>query len=312
MSRRDPYGTGRSARSAHVRCVSRVFAAFSLVAIVAFHGGACAQPTWEHVLETDPRKHWLANVFIDSNEAMTWVAGGRDLLVSGSNTDASRLPLPGQMVEAFGRSADGSVDAVGADSAVWRRVNAHEWKLEHSEPRSRDRRKHLLTALYALALPEGPVLLTHAGTAYVLVRDAQGQWQAPKDPEQAKRLLSLAINGPALTLPQGCQSLQWRWIDAHSGLLLCRDDRVFLWNGASLEPVGRMPHKCEIMFSVARRGQELFTSCGVEGTLLHYESKWLPVATMVGIRGVSANGRCVVVTSDRRVSRHCLPKRSGD
>jgi hypothetical protein len=272
--------------------------------------------SWEKVFDggTD---FLIGAVHAASRDA--WIAGGSRGVVTGSGRGIKVDSTHDRAVLGFFADGPASVYAVGQGELIWR-FDGNAWTEEHVgrlAPKGRDggirRGADLLHFAYReSASPSAP--LVALGPSLVLVRQPDGTWTKPAEPDRV-RLWKLGQLGPSELAgrPAKCDALAWRWIRTNLAMFFCADRRAFLYEGAAVTAKGKMPPQCgPSTTSIAHAAGELFASCAsstlwrTSGETWH-EIPGPPDKRLKEIPSLSVADGCLFVAGDHAVWRSCGP-----
>jgi hypothetical protein len=285
--------------------MSLVVVRFALAAALLAGGPGAAraeEPGWEKLFDVG-RGAWLAAVYAEGDQ---WFAGGKEVLVKGGPVGATAEPRPGKTILGL-KGGPAGLLALGADQLILR-FDGKTWVQEHftappARPTPRTSYASVLHSSNTLGA-SGP--LVAYGPRAVLVRQPDGRWTAPAEPER-ERLSRLAQQGPRGHVPPRCAPYGWFWLPGDRGLLTCHGGRTFVIEKDRDQAAGTLPRSCaDSGEALAERARALYMLCA--GHLWRSgEGRWTAVAAPSDLRAVAATPRCLFVASDRSVWKSCAP-----
>ena len=261
---------------------------------------------WEKVFSAPGADGWISSVWATGRD--DWFAGGGWGVVRGSKVGLEREGTPGRAVLGFVVEGPGSVFALGQDELILH-FDGERWTEEHHgpDPKRSGRGADLLHSGFRDGTPDAP--LVAFGPWLVLVRQNEGRWTLPPEPER-NRLSLLGELGPEIKRPAKCDAAGWRWIGKNKGAFFCHDRRAFIFDSGVVTPKGTMPRQCQTTIDslVFARG-EIYASCA-HGTLWRTDGMtWRPVAAPKGLKeipSVSVTDDCIFVAGGHSVWRSCV------
>jgi hypothetical protein len=268
-------------------------------------GGSSEPPGWERLYEVAEKDARLSAVWAD--DAGTWVAGGKGVLVRGGPAGLEREPVGERTIVGLSSDGRGGVFAVGWDELVLH-FDGKKWVEEHFKagPPKGKRGRHnedLLQHVADLPARARPALVAY-GPWLVLIRQPDGSWRQPPENERYD-LVMLAQTGPRTGRPAGCAGADWDWLANDRSLFSCHDNRAFLNSGGQAKELGVLPRECQAgIRPSAIRGSEVFTLC--DGHIWRSAvNQWKRVTAPERIQAFTVAGRCIYVATNGAVSQHC-------
>jgi hypothetical protein len=282
---------------------------FALVALLAGGGkNGDAEPSWEKLYDLGAAENWLSSLHAEGDQ---WFAGGKEILIKGGPAGASPEAHPGKTILGLSSTPNG-LFALGADQLILR-LDGKAWNEEHftappARPTARTKYAAILHSADALGTEEAAPLVAY-GPRGVLIREPDGSWVAPAEPERA-RLSRLAQQGPRKLVPPKCAPYGWHWLPADRGWLTCHGGRTFVIENSGARATGSLPKVCaDGGEGLAERGSELYTLCA--GRLWKSGAgRWTAVPAPADLRALAATPRCLFVASERAVWRSCSSRQA--
>jgi hypothetical protein len=273
--------------------------------------GQAAPGPWEILFTASGRDQWLTAVWPRRDGA--WIAGGKNVLVSGKDDAAKVTAIPGTVVYRFGEDSTGRVVAVGLRAMIWEQ-EGEGFRLVHQShsplPKGRAAYGDLLYGIGHLDPSSTDTLMAFGPSDLIAYRLPDGTWETKRDPA----LASWAQTGPPkATLPPGCQRLYWHWLERNEAFLLCHDSRAFLVSNDVPRAAGRLPAACkDDVYAVSRDQNDLYLSCGSSQKLWRqrgYQPSWTQVqGAPSGVRDMVVKEGCLTLVTGRQVWRQCRTK----
>jgi hypothetical protein len=279
---------------------------FSLLLAVPSSAAAPAPPSWEKVFEGTTSDRFVTALHATGRD--DWFMGGGWGVARVSKSLVVRENTRGRAVLGLFYDGPNSVFALGTDELVLH-YDGKSWTQEHlgPAPKRPGRGADLLhSAFYVDASSDAP--LAAFGPWLVLVRQTNGAWTLPPEPER-ERLSNRGELGPEIKRPPKCDAAGWDWIGKDNGVFFCHDRRAFLFEAGTITPKGTIPRQCYRSFdSLTYANGDIYASCS-EGTLWKTEGQlWRSIAPpkrLKEIPAVSVADGCVFVASGRSVWRSC-------
>ena len=269
-------------------------------------GGTASTGAWVKLYSVPARGEWLTSVWQKGDRS--WLAGGKDLIVSGNAEGIRTRDISGFVVYAFGEDSSGGVVAVGSRQAIWQErgdelIRVHE----RLGPPLKGRAAYgdILEGLGYLD-PSNPDRFVAYGSLHLaLTRDSNKAWQVSDDDGLARR----GSLGPVLNPPKGCHTAGWHWLTRTDGFLSCHEGQAYVYSGTDVKPVGRLPKPClSATVAAARDGHTVFVACGEKARLWRREgdaSTWSEILGVSDVRALNARDGCLLVAAGRSVLRQC-------
>jgi hypothetical protein len=263
-------------------------------------------PKWEKVFEGTPSDRFVSAVHALGRDE--WFAGGGWGVVRVSKAGVEREETQGRAVLGLYFQAPESVFAFGQDELVLH-FDGKGWVQEHVGPKPKrpGRGADLLHSAYLETSAPGTPLVAF-GPWLVLIRQANGSWALPPEPER-ERLSSRAQLGPDIKRPAKCDAAGWTWLGRDRAAFFCHDRRTFLFDAGTATPKGKLPGQCYRSISALTYANgEIYASCS-SATLWTTEGEsWRRIVPPKGaheIPSVSVAGDCLFVASGRSIWRAC-------
>jgi hypothetical protein len=265
---------------------------------------ALAKSTWEKMFQDEDHDSWVSSVWaVTDNE---WFVGGKGFVAMTRNGHTTKEQDPKKAILGLGGDRIDALFALGSDQSILR-FDGSRWIQEHEGHLSAKAKKadkftdDLHSVKYFDGAPDAQ--LVAFGPVSILVRQADGNWIAPPEPQRGQ-LLSLASSGRRSALPAGCELEGW--LGKGQGWFACHDRRSFLATGDKVTTLGRMPSGCYFNVSATAFGNgEVYASCAHKGLWKSGGQGWRSISAPADIRSIAITPHCSFVATMHTVWRSC-------